>query len=62
MEGAQIQDGGQQIVTVGSFAAKYRSKSEIYSFLTVSAMVYLPPQPNVTLYFLKAVIGGQKKL
>ena len=60
MEGPQIQDGGQQIVTVGSFAAKYRSKSEIYSFLTVSAMVYLPP--NVTLYFLKAVIGGQKKL
>ena len=42
MEGSQIPAGDQRVVTVGMFAAKYRSKNEIHSFLTVDSGVYLP--------------------
>ena len=42
MENSQIPAGDQRVVTVGMFAAKYRSKNEIHSFLTVDGGVYLP--------------------
>ena len=42
MEGSQIPAGDQQVITVSMFAAKYRSKNEIHSFLTVDGGVYLP--------------------
>ena len=61
MEGSQIPAGEQRVVTVGSFAAKYRSKYEIVSFLTIDGQVYLPPQANVTMYFCKQIICGEKK-
>ena len=61
MEGSQIPAGDQRVVTVGMFAAKYSSKNEIHSFLTVDGGVYLPAQANVTVYFLKKLINGEKK-
>ena len=61
MESSQIPAGDQRVVTVGSFAAKYRSKYEIVSFLTIEGGVYLPPQANVTVYFCKKLISGEKK-
>ena len=33
------------------FAAKFRSKREIYTFLTLDANAYMPPINNVTIYF-----------
>ena len=53
MEGSQIPAGNRQIITVAAFASKYRAKGEIYSFLAVDARVYLAPQANITVYFLK---------
>ena len=50
-----------QFVNVSTFAAKYRSKREVYTFLTIDGDAYLPPFENVTVYFLKDVVSGQKK-
>ena len=50
-----------QYVNVNAFSAKYRSKREIYSFLTVDGEVYMPPFENVTVYFCKAIVEGTKK-
>ena len=40
-------------VSSSAFAAKFRSKREVYQFLTVDVKAYLPPLENVTTYFLK---------
>ena len=50
-----------QYVNVNSFSAKYRSKREIYTFLTVDGEVYLPPFETVTVYFCKDIVEGNKK-
>ena len=61
---AMIQpNGGQrQLVAISSkeFAAKYRSKREIYNFLACDSGVYLPPFDNVTIFFLKDLMWGKK--
>ena len=43
------------------FSAKYRSKREIYNFLATDVGVYLPHYDNVTIYFLKDLMAGEKK-
>ena len=43
------------------FAAKYRSKREIYNFLATDVGVYLPPYDNVTIYFIKDLLFNRKK-
>ena len=49
-------------ITSKEFAAKYRSKREVYNFLATDVGVYLPPYDNVTIYFLKDLIWGKKKM
>jgi hypothetical protein len=48
-------------IKAAEFAAKYKSKREIYSFLTVDAGAYLPAYDTVTIYFLKDMLSGVKK-
>ena len=48
-------------VTTAEFSAKFRSKYEIYRFLTIDAMAYLPPPECVTMYYLKDLVRGVKK-
>ena len=48
-------------MTVAAFSAKFRSKREVYSFLTVDVKDYLPAQHSVTAYFLRDLISGAKK-
>ena len=43
------------------FASKYKSKREVYNFLTIECHAYLPCYDNITIYFLKDLIGGRKK-
>ena len=56
--------GQQQLASISSkeFAAKYNSKREIYNFLACDVGVYLPPYDNVTVYFLKDLMGGTKTM
>ena len=60
----QVPGGGNQMAQVSSkeFGAKYKSKREIYNFLASDVGVYLPPYDNVTIYFLKEIMGGKKKM
>ena len=51
----------RQQVTAMSFASKYKSKREVYNFLTIECHAYLPPYDNLTIYFLKDLIRGHKK-
>lgn len=44
------------------FAAKYRSKREIYNFLACDVGIYLPPYDNITIYFLKELMSRKKKM
>ena len=62
MQAANV--GAQQIAQISSkeFSAKYNSKREIYNFLATDVGVYLPPYDNVTIYFLKELMSGKKKM
>ena len=42
------------------FAAKFRSKYEVYQFLTIDVGAVLPPHDCVNVYFLKDIVMGKK--
>ena len=48
-------------VTAMAFASKYKSKREVYTFLTVDVGAYLPAYETITIYFLKDLVSGKKK-
>ena len=50
-----------QQISAQAFAAKFKSKREVYQLLTVDAKAYLPPYDCVTIYFLRDLISGKKK-
>ena len=56
--------GGSQKVRISSkeFSAKYNSKRECYNFLACDVGVYLPPYKYVTIFFLKELLNGKKKM
>ena len=57
----QISSTAKKRVTTAEFAAKFRSKYEVYQFLTIDAKAYLPAPECVTIYFLKEIVRGEKK-
>ena len=48
-------------ITASEFAAKFRSKNEVYAFLSIDVGACLPPNDSVTIYFLKDLVNGSKK-
>ena len=44
-----------------SFAAKFASKKECFNFLSVEVGAYLCSHDQLTIYFLRQLISGQKK-
>ena len=48
-------------ISAQAFAAKFKSKKEIYYLLTVDAKAYLPYYDCLTIYFLKDIVSGRKK-
>ena len=48
-------------ITTKTFSAKFRSKYEVYQFLSIDAQAYLPAHQCVTIYFLKDLVRGAKK-
>ena len=52
---------GQQKVTAAAFAAKFASKKECFNFLSVEVGAYLCSHDQLTIYFLRQLIAGQKK-
>ena len=49
-------------LTTATFQSKFRSKKELYVFLTVDAKAYLCNCDNLTVYFLKDLVTGKRKL
>ena len=49
-------------IDVQACDAKFNSKRECYLFLASDCGVFLPPYDNVTIYFLKELMGGKKKM
>ena len=50
----QIDTGSaRQKVTAQMFAAKFKSKKEVFVFLTVNCKAYIAPHDCVTIYYLK---------
>ena len=45
-----------------TFAAKFRSKREVWNFLAVDVGAYLPPYENVTIYHMKDLVTGVKSV
>ena len=62
-----------QTVTAAQFGARFRSKKEVFQFLTVELKAFLPAYNTVSIYFLKGkylllietlcadIISGKKK-
>ena len=48
-------------VNVKTVASKFRTKREVYFFVTVVCKCYLPPYENVTTYHLRNLLNGSKK-
>ena len=48
-------------ISAMAFAAKYKSKKEIYYLLTVDANAFLPSYETITIYYLKDIISGKCK-
>ena len=45
-----------------TFSAKFRSKKEVWNFLAIEVGAYLPPYNNVTIYHMRDLVSGVKKV
>lgn len=50
-----------QKMTTKEFAAKFRSKNEIYAFMSVDVGAFLPPKEVTTIYFLRDLATQKRK-
>jgi hypothetical protein len=51
-----------QYVLASTFASKCGTKGEVWRFLTTEAKVYLPSYGTVTIWHLKDLAAGTKKV
>ena len=49
-------------INAASFGAKYSSKREIYRFLTSEARIYLPSYETVTIFHLRDLVAGRRRM
>ena len=49
-------------INVSQLGTKAKSKSEMYRILTVEAKIYLPPQKECSIYFIRDIFHGRKKV
>lgn len=54
-------NGGHVKMNVQEFASKYESKREVYNFLAGAVGAYLAGYENVSIYYLRDLVSGQKK-
>ena len=51
-----------QQMSAAQFASKFKSKRECHRFLAVEVGAYVPPLPNVTIYHMRDLISGEKRV
>ena len=42
--------------------SKAQTKNELYRILTVDAKLYLPHQQETSIYFIRGILNGKKKV
>ena len=47
-------------ISAAAFSARYRSKKEVFNFLSSNVGAYLCPHENLSIYYLKAILEGKK--
>jgi len=62
MDGEENQEIQTLSVDQKIFSAKCGTKGEVYRFLATEAMVYLPSYDTVTIWHLKELASGVKKV
>ena len=50
----------KQKISAQAFAARYRSKKEIFNFLSSNVGCYLCSHENLSIYYLKAIMEGKR--
>lgn len=53
-------DANATKITTAEFSAKFKSKQELFFFLTVECKAYLPPIETCTIYWLKKLMSGER--
>ena len=48
-------------ININSLGIKAQTKNEIYRFLTTEADMYLPPQKETSIYFVRDIFKNRKK-
>ena len=46
---------------VNQLGTKAKSKNEMYRILTVEAKIYLPPQKECSIYFIRDIFHGKRR-
>ena len=49
-------------INLNLLGMKAQTKNELYRLLTVEAKLYLPPQKETSIYFIRGIINGRKKV
>ena len=52
----------QKEINISSLGMKAQTKNKLYRILTVEAKLYLPPQKETSIYFIRGVVNGRKKV
>ena len=55
-------DAKPKNVLTASFSAKFSTKGEVWRFLSTEARIYIPPYPTITIWHLKDLASGKKKV
>ena len=49
-------------MAAAQFAAKFKSKRECHRFLCVDVGAYIPPLSTITIYHMRDLIAGEKRV
>ena len=49
-------------INVYLLGVKAQTKNELYRLLSVDAKLYLPPQKETSIYFIRGIVNGRKKV
>ena len=49
-------------INVSQLGTKAKSENKMYRILTVEAKIYLPPQKECSIYFIRDIFHGRKKV
>ena len=49
-------------INLNMLSIKARTKNELYRILTTEAGLYLPPQKETSIYFVRDIIKGRRKV